>query len=168
MTGQPGTIIVVHPKERRSKCSVEPLRGDPRFEFRKYPLDNTSDLDDCVRLGMDGPPLSRADAARRLLILDGTWRYADTMERDFSSIPVRSLPRVVTAYPRVSRTYNDPDGGLATIEAVYVAFRLLGRDVTGLLDRYRWAEEFLARNPNLSDSPESRATKEQQTGIHRA
>jgi len=53
---------------------------------------------------------------------------------------------VQTAYPRVSKTYDDPAGGLATVEALYAAYRLLGRPTEGLLDHYRWAEEFLRRN----------------------
>ena len=38
------------------------------------------------------------------------------------------------------------EGGLATIEAIYAAYRLLGRDTTGLLDHYRWGSEFIELN----------------------
>lgn len=33
----PQTVILVHPRERRSKCSVEPLRKSPDFVFVKWP-----------------------------------------------------------------------------------------------------------------------------------
>jgi pre-rRNA-processing protein TSR3 len=41
---------------------------------------------------------------------------------------------------------ENPDGGLATIEAIYAAYRLLGRDTTGLLDHYRWGAAFVEQN----------------------
>jgi pre-rRNA-processing protein TSR3 len=142
----PPTIIVVHPRERRSKCTVEPLRGRDGFIFWTFPEPGPEPLDGYVRLGIGGPLLSTDDADRGLLVLDGTWRLADRMEKFFRDLPLRSLPRLQTAYPRVSRLYPDPQGGLATIEAVYTAYRLIGRPCGGLLDRYHWAAEFLARN----------------------
>jgi hypothetical protein len=32
------------------------------------------------------------------------------------------------------------------VEALYVAYHLLGRETTGLFDHYRWGEEFLRLN----------------------
>lgn len=142
----PPTIIVVHPKERRSKCSVAPLRGKDGFVFWKYPNRGEESLGNYVRLGMDGPLLSEADAEKGLLVLDGTWRWAEAMEQDYEDVPVRSLPVWETAYPRVSKTFDDPQAGLATIEAIYAAYVSLGRETVGLLDEYHWAEEFLQRN----------------------
>lgn len=140
------TIIVVHPKERRSKCSVEPLRGRDGFVFWKFPRRGREPLDQYVRLGLGGPLLTPADAGRGLLILDGTWRYASTMERDYADIPVRSLGAWQTAYPRTSKLFEDPAAGLATIEALVAAYVQMGRAVEGLLDQYQWREEFLRRN----------------------
>jgi pre-rRNA-processing protein TSR3 len=143
----PPTIIVVHPKEKRSKCSVEPLRGRPAFAFWKWPRRGDGPLDGYVRLGLGGPELSRADHDRGLLVLDGTWRLAAKMEPDFADIPVRGLPsHWKTAYPRVSKLTEDPAAGLATIEAIYAAYVAMGRDTTGLLDEYRWSDEFLRIN----------------------
>ena len=45
--------------------------------------------------------------------------------------------------------YDDPAGGLATIEAIYVAYHLLDREADSLLDGYRWAAEFLEHNRDL-------------------
>lgn len=145
------TVIIVHPKERRAKCSVLPLRGDPRLEFFKYPR-RPADLTNYIQLGMTGPVLSAADADFGLLLLDGTWRYADEMAAQFREVPMRTLPAIETAYPRVSKVRDDPTGGLATVEALYAALRLLGRSTRGLLDQYPFATEFLSRNASLFEA----------------
>ena len=149
-TSQPdsfdSTIIVVHPKERRSKCTVEPLRGRGDFVFWKYPHRGAESLDNYIQLGIDGPELSEADCDRGLLVLDGTWRYAGQMLEQYKDVPVRSLSGWKTAYPRNSKVFDDPSGGLATIEAIYIAYEILKRDTTGLLDSYHWRDEFLAAN----------------------
>ncbi len=145
----PPTVIVVHPRERRSKCSVEPLRDRDGFVFCTFPHPVPIDLTGYVRLGIGGPVLSDADSHRGLLLLDGTWRLAARMEPFYQHIEVRSLPVVQTAYPRKSVVYADPSEGLATIEALYAALRLLNRDTTGLLDSYHWREQFLSFNPWL-------------------
>lgn len=142
----PPTIIVVHPKERRSKCSVEPFRGRDGFVFWKFPNRGEESLDGYVRLGLNGPLLQPEDAERGLLVLDGTWRLAARMEPDYSHLPVRSLPPTQTAYPRKSIIIDDPGEGLATVEAIYAAYRQLGRSTDGLLDEYYWAEQFRANN----------------------
>ncbi|QDU59785.1 hypothetical protein Pan216_06180 [Planctomycetes bacterium Pan216] len=142
----PDTVIVVHEKERRSKCSVEPLRGRKGFSFVSYPLEKPVELAGYVRLAMEGPRLSLEDRASGLLVLDATWRLADRMESAFAEVPPRSLPYWETAYPRVSKLLPDPEEGLATIEAIYVAHLILGRPTDGLLREYRWGELFLERN----------------------
>jgi pre-rRNA-processing protein TSR3 len=35
---------------------------------------------------------------------------------------------------------------LASVEALYAAYHILGRPTAGLLDHYRWAEAFLRLN----------------------
>jgi pre-rRNA-processing protein TSR3 len=90
--------------------------------------------------------LSSEDADRGLLLLDGTWRLAARMEPFYSHVEVRSLPLIHTAYPRKSEVFADPSEGLATIEALYAALKILGRETTGLLDHYYWQQQFLERN----------------------
>ena len=68
------------------------------------------------------------------------------MQPQFAAVPTRSLPDWRTAYPRKSKTHADPDRGLATIEAIYLAYRILNRDTTGLLKHYFWADAFLRSN----------------------
>jgi pre-rRNA-processing protein TSR3 len=141
----PETIIVVHPRERRAKCTVQPLRNRPGFKFFKHPR-FPAELNGYVRLGLGGPVLSDSDRDCGLLVLDGTWRWVEPMERLAASLPVRSLPPLATAYPRSSKVSDNPEGGLATIEAIYAAYRLLRRDVTGLLDHYHWGDQFVELN----------------------
>ena len=148
----PPTVIVVHPREKRSKCSVEPLRGREEFSFWTFPDRGPEPLAGYFRLGIGGPVVGADDANSGMLVLDGTWRLAEKMEKFYTELPVRSLPVVRTAYPRTSKITPDPLGGLATIEAIYAAYRLLGRPVDGLLNHYHWAESFLHLNPELEDS----------------
>ncbi len=154
MPDHPPTIIVVHRRENRKKCSVEPLRERAGFTFWTYPDDGLESLDGYVRLGIGGPLLSAADSASGLLVIDATWRLAERMEKKYAHIPVRSLPSWQTAYPRVSKVFDDPSAGLATIEAIYAAYRALGHSTDGLLDQYHWREEFLAINgATTGDTP---------------
>ena len=145
----PPTIIVVHPRENRRKCSVEPLRSHADFRFWTFPERGPESLDGYVRLGIGGPLLSEADQHSGLLVLDGTWRLAQRMEPSFANIPVRSIPVWYTAYPRVSKVFEDPLSGLATIEAIYAAYVSLRRDTTGLLDQYHWSNQFLEKNRHV-------------------
>lgn len=143
------TIIVVHPKEKRSKCSVEPLRGSEGIVFWKFPQRGEERLDQYVRLGFGGPILSQDDQDSGLLLLDGTWRLAEKMEPDYEEVPVRSLLSWETAYPRVSKLFDDPLAGLATVEALYAALLQMGHPTEGILDHYHWKDRFLQRNASL-------------------
>jgi rRNA small subunit aminocarboxypropyltransferase len=142
----PPTIIVRHPKENPRKCSILPLRGRSDLVIATYPAKKLPALDNYVRLAAEGPELSPADASAGILLLDGSWRWADTMTRDFAHVPPRSLHGYVTAYPRVSKLGTDPDNGLASVEALFLAYHILGRPTEGLLDHYHWAEAFMEKN----------------------
>ena len=142
----PITIIVRHPKENPKKCSVMPLKGRSDIQFISYPSKQVPSLEGYVRLAADGPDLSEADRACGILLLDGSWRAADKMIARFIEVPPRSLHGWKTAYPRVSKLGTDPDNGLASIEALYLAYHILGRSTEGLLDQYRWAQQFLELN----------------------
>ena len=45
----------------------------------------------------------------------------------------------------MSKVYHDPEGGLASVEAIYLAQRILGEDDLSILDGYRWRDEFLSQ-----------------------
>jgi pre-rRNA-processing protein TSR3 len=142
----PSVVVIRHPKERIAKCSLRFLHDRPGFRFFKaregFQFDGTGHL----LLAIDAPPLTRADAGAPLLLLDSTWRYLPQLVAAVTGTPIRrSLPRtLVTAYPRVSRTFTDPPAGLASIEALYAALRILGHDDPTLLDGYHWRDAFLA------------------------
>lgn len=145
----PETIFVVHPKEKRSKCSVEPFRGQAGFIFWKYPHRGELPVDNYVRLAIDAPLLSPADADKGLLILDGTWRLAGKMEEQYADVTQRGLANWQTAYPRKSKLFEDPVEGLATVEALFAAYTQMGRPTDGILDSYHWGDEFLELNAEL-------------------
>jgi pre-rRNA-processing protein TSR3 len=142
----PPTIIVRHPKENPKKCSILPLKERADVRIFTYPAADLPPLDGYIRLAADGPELSAADADRGILLLDGSWRWAGKMIASFEAVPARSLCGWKTAYPRVSKLGTDPANGLSSIEALFIAYHLLGRPTAGLLDHYRWGEQFLECN----------------------
>lgn len=139
------TVTVIrHPKERRSKCSLTPLeeRGDIRFF--KPRLSWEFDVTGFTVLALDAPQLSAEDAGRPLLLLDSTWRLLPQLEACLIGEGVRrTLPPVATAYPRVSKIDQDPHGGLASVEALYLAHLMLGERDDSLLDGYHWRDIFM-------------------------
>ena len=142
----PITIIVRHPRENPKKCSVLPLQGRADVRFLPYPTLDRPSFAGYIRLAADGPELSIADVLCGILLLDGSWRSSSKMVAQFEDVAPRSLHGWKTAYPRVSKQGTDPDNGLASIEALYIAYHLLGRSTEGLLDHYHWAEQFLELN----------------------
>ena len=74
----------------------------------------------------DAVPISRfADQAVRLIVPDGSWRQASKMRRrivGLGTIPCVTIEGAVTSY----RLRAEPkDGGLATLEAIAAALRIL-------------------------------------------
>ena len=140
-------VLVRHRKEKKAKCSLTPLQGQAPFQFVSFPLRrDPPELTGYVRLGLEGPLLGPADASCGLLLLDASWHHVTAMESVFAHVPVRSLPPLQTAFPRISKQREDPGQGLASIEALYASFMILGWSVDGLLDEYRWADAFLRLN----------------------
>lgn len=141
------TTVIRHPKERIAKCSLRFLHERPEMTFLRANPGFTFDATGFVLLAVDAEPLSPADAAHPLLLLDSTWRWLPQLLASVRGEPIRrSIPgNLRTAYPRVSKVFEDPAAGLASIEALYVARRLLGDDDPSLLDGYHWRAEFLAQ-----------------------
>jgi pre-rRNA-processing protein TSR3 len=141
------TIIVRHRKENLRKCSLRGLEGRPDLRFVTYPGGQLPSLDGYCLLAMEGEELTANDCDLGLVLLDGTWRYAERMAQQWRHrLPVvrRSLPHwVVTAYPRAQTGCPDGLRGLASVEALYLAHQLLGRSVDGLLNHYHWRDQFL-------------------------
>lgn len=139
--------VIRHAKERVSKCSLRHLHDRPGFTFLRARPGFRFDASGFTVLAIDAPPLAPDDAGRPLLLLDSSWRYLPQLAACLHGSPIaRSVPRdIVTAYPRASRVFEDPRFGLASVEALYVALRLLGDDDPTLLDGYHWRAQFLAQ-----------------------
>jgi pre-rRNA-processing protein TSR3 len=142
----PITVIIRDSRENPRKCSILPLRGRSDLAFYTYPLVDRPPLEGYLRLAAEGPRLSPAEAGHGLLLLDGSWRRAEAMTQAFQDVPPRSLHGYRTAYPRISKRGTDPLNGLASVEALFIAYHILGRPTEGLLDHFRWAKEFLRFN----------------------
>src|SRR5439155_21087737 len=99
--------------------------------FHNYPAHSLPPLEGYLRLAAEGPELSAVDATCGVLLLDGSWRWAAAMEKDFRDVPPRSLHGWRTAYPRVAKRGTDPGNGLASIEAIFLAYHILGRPTAG-------------------------------------
>ena len=149
----PPTVVLRHRRENLKKCSLTGLETREDFKFYTYPLQELPELPGYVMLSFDGPLLNSEDAGKGLFILDGTWRYAEKMYQNtpfLKNMITRSLnPDFKTAYPRKQDDCSDSDRGLSSIEAIYVAYSVLGYDTTGLLDRYLWKDAFLNINSHL-------------------
>lgn len=140
------TIIIRHRRENRKKCTLTPLEKRLDFKFLPYPNTPLFDPTNCVLLDFDGPLLSKAQAKKTLVVIDSLWRYVPKIKAILPKMPSFSLPPFKTAYPRKQEDCQDPTRGMASIEAIYVAYTLLGWDTKGLLDHYHFREEFLSKN----------------------
>lgn len=142
------TIILRHRRENLKKCSLRGLENHPDLRFYTYPIEQIPYLPQMLLLKVGAPPLTLADRDRDLLLIDGTWRLAQVMEKQLPfPLEARSLPgHFKTAYPRRQTDCPDPSAGLSSVEALYVAHWLLGRSTKELLEHYYWKEAFLSKN----------------------
>jgi pre-rRNA-processing protein TSR3 len=139
------TTVIRHPKEKIRKCSLRFLHERPEMTFLRGNPGFVFDATGFTLLAVDAEPLSTKDNERPLLLLDSTWRWLPQLLACVSGEPIRrSIPgNVRTAYPRISKVFEDPEAGLASIEALYLARKLLGDDDPTLLDGYHWKDQFL-------------------------
>lgn len=119
------------------------------MRFFTYPtqMELLGDLSQYVLLAIDGEPLEQTH--KGLLLVDATWRLSEKILQHpvLNNIPRRRLPEGFrTAYPRRQEDCKDPEAGLASIEALYIALKAAGKDTAGLLDGYYWKEAFLEKN----------------------
>lgn len=148
------TLILRHPKERLSKCSLEPLRGQDGYAFYRSKPGLELDVGGKIVLAVDAPTLSKTDQGKELVLLDSTWRLLPDLQACLVGEPVyRSIPGgFQTAYPRVSKIGDNPEAGLASIEALYLALRMMGDDRPEMLDGYYWKADFLEKNRSRFDA----------------
>jgi len=149
----PPTYILRHQRENLKKCSLRGLEHREDYRFFTYPTSPLPDTTGYLLLAIDGSPLQKSDCGKGIFLLDATWRYAAKMLSFVDSeqvIEKRSIPGGFrTAYPRRQNDCPNPEEGLASIEALYIAYILMSRDPTGLLDNYHWKDLFLEKNRTL-------------------
>lgn len=149
---RPHVLIWRDFRESAKKCSLMPLRGREGIEIRRYASDRRCDGTGRILLHPDGAELTAGDRGKGLLLLDSSWtRLPKLLERVEGEPVRRSLPRLVTAYPREGKIVKNPEGGLASVEALFAALCVLGFRDESLLDQYHFAEEFLRLNPWLRE-----------------
>ena len=143
----PRTIILRHRRENLKKCSLRGLETRSDLSFYTYPQDALPDLSNYLLLKVGAPLLTEKDSSRGILLIDGTWRLAKIMEKQLPSLlEARSLPPCKTAYPRRQTDCPDPELGLSSIEALFLAHRILKRPTDELLEHYHWREMFFQKN----------------------
>jgi len=144
-------LILRDARESAAKCSLTPLRGLDGIRFQSWHPEQRYAVGKRVLLHPDGELLTPADAGADLLLLDCAWRRLPRMRASLDGeLALRRLPLLRTAYPRRSKLFEDPDQGLASVEALYAALSILGHPRRELLDGYRWRARFLAANPELA------------------
>jgi len=145
----PPTLIIRHRRENKKKCSLSPLTQCPGFKFHPYPGDRPKLTPETILLAPDAPVLSPEDGPAPLLLLDSTWALLSKMTRWIDpegTLRRRSLPAYwQTAYPRCQEVRE----GLASIEALFAAYTILGYEKDHLLAYYHWRASFLALNEKL-------------------
>lgn len=140
--------IIVDHSETANKCTILPLAYRPDFQIKRRPHSLKAD----ILLHPDGIPITQLkdlSQVQRLGAVDCVWRRLDPILQKISGpLPLLvSIPAdFLTAYPRASRKDFDPEGGLATIEALFIAAALLGRWDQSLLREYYFGEKFLREN----------------------
>lgn len=142
------TVILRHRRENLKKCSLTGLEEHPALKFYTYPTDTLPNCSHFLLLKMGAPPLTAADRNRNLFLIDGTWRLVQIMEKQLPwKLEARSLPtHYRTGYPRRQTNCLNPESGLSSLEALYLAHLILERPTENLLDRYYWKELFFHRN----------------------
>jgi pre-rRNA-processing protein TSR3 len=150
------TIILRHKKENLKKCSLRGLETREDLRFFTYPHKMDFSLDGYVMLHLgdeNTKELSVEDRKFGLFFLDSTWNYEKKMHDSIKSkhsIIYRSLPKdFLTSYPRKQTMCDDPERGLATVEALYIAHLILGRNTGDLFNHYHFGESFLEKNMHL-------------------
>ncbi len=145
-------LILRDPRESVAKCSLTPVRDHPDLRFVAYDPERRVQAGCRLLLHPEGAELGEADRGKGLLLVDCSWRRVDKLLRVVDGdLERRRVSGWQTAYPRRSRTFEDPAAGLASIEALFAALVRLEGPRPELLEGYRWRDAFLERNRRLID-----------------
>ena len=151
--------VLMDARENKKQCSVYPLRERPDFRLRYFDRKQSplAPFQADFLLHIDGECLSEMKLEPRpsfsVATIDCTWKkLAPALARVEAPLPrfARIPADFATAYPRKSKTPGlDPDGGLATIEALFIAAAFLGSWDETLLEKFHFKNQFLELNSAL-------------------
>ncbi|MHC4779699.1 MAG: ribosome biogenesis domain-containing protein [Planctomycetota bacterium] len=145
----PRFFVIEHPKEKKHKCTVSLLKGREDLTFLSVEEAESASWNDALLLDPSVDTLlTTRDAGKPLILVDASWRWAERVVRKMACSR-RRLPPFETAYPRTSKLFRDPPGGLASAEALFVAALVMGRYDESFLDGYRWKVQFLEVNGDV-------------------
>lgn len=148
--------VVIDSSETANKCTILPLASRPDFHLiRIKKIKKLPTLNSPILLHHEGECLTEIRKSlgqvQAIASIDCVWRR---LEGILARVE-RPLPRFAripdgfqTAYPRKSSDNSDPDGGLATIEALFIAGALLGNWDATLLSKYYFGRKFVELNRN--------------------
>lgn len=143
--------ILMDARENPRKCSILPLKDREDFHIRYFhggkPI---AAFQSQLLLHVDGEDLSEwKGEVESLGLIDCNWKKVEPAMQ----LLAKPLPRLVkipnsfvTAYPRRNKQGLDPEEGLATIEALFIAAAFLGIWDETLFEKYYFKDEFLKRN----------------------
>ncbi len=167
--------VILDSGETANKCTIAPLAGRP--DFRLIPVKGAGalgPLQSSILLHHEGRCLielrESLGEVSGIACIDCVWRRLDPLIRRVEGkLPV--LTRIpdgfATAYPRKSVLDTDPDGGLATIEAIFVAAAILGNWDTSLLSNYYFGRRFVELNARrLIELGATQAADDSQWPVH--
>lgn len=145
--------VILDIGESANRCTIAPLADRPDFHIIQVKRSEGQPLgpfQSPILLHPDGECVTKfATPVSGIATIDCVWKRLPTLLNRLAA-PLPQLARIpagfVTAYPRHNKHGEDPDAGLATIEAIFVAAALLGNwDVT-LLSRYYFGQRFVELN----------------------
>lgn len=151
--------VIIDAGETVNKCTIAPLASRPDFRLLhvKGP-DPLGPLISPILLHHEGECITTLDPSLKggrvqgIATIDCVWNRLDVLIRRIAG-PLPKLVRIPngfeTAYPRRSAQNTDPEGGLATIEAIFVASALLGNWDVSLFSEYHFGRKFVELNQKL-------------------
>ena len=148
-------IITSHNEKKEKKCTLYPLRGRSDFSFRTK-KDPGQFASDSILLLPGGEPLTAELATEirdtkelstghvlEIVLIDSRWKKTNGILWSLPPIRRVSLEGYVTG---AKRKEPPPPGGLASIEALFMASLLFGKPDFTLLSDYRFRESFFTLN----------------------
>ena len=146
--------VIIDSSETPNKCTIAPLAHRPDFRlFRVKGSGALGPLNSPILLHHEGQCLTTIHKSfseiSGIATVDCVWKRLEGLLKRIAE-PRPTFARIPdgfeTAYPRRSENNSDPTGGLATIEAIFVAAALLGKWDVSLLSEYYFGRKFIELN----------------------